>query len=411
MGTLGGQFRNRSVAQLAAVRRRLGLDAGPFSPARSQRFDEEWIPRGLAPFGFERSRRKGFGSVEQLPTDLRVDNFRRYVQRWQGITAGPRDVLDPVLTRWLVRASACGTPVISVSPDCVGDEIPSLVRTLWGEGLPTEPEAWARLTYQQWAAVHDTFAPTDSLPEVTITLATRRPAYVDLWLPQIVRQKHRSLQVVVVLHDPGFSGVTQERIRHELENAGIQVDIVTVDPTQSLGAALDAARRRAEGDVILKWDDDDLYSSMHVVDMLRARRYSGASLVGKACDFVYFADQDVTIRRHQADREAWSPTLSGNTLMIDRTVLDEVGGWANTSLGEDAELISRVRRYGCNTYRTVGYGMIAIRNAESGCHTWQISSDTPDRKSHWQGLAVDEALVDAPTSITDAVRRRARGER
>ncbi|MGA1035572.1 MAG: glycosyltransferase, partial [Ilumatobacteraceae bacterium] len=185
------------------------------------------------------------------------------------------------------------------------------------------------------------------------------------------------------------------------------------DPTSSLGTTLDAARRRADGEVILKWDDDDLYSSDHVADLVRARHYSQASVVGKACEFVYFGGRNVTIRRQQADREAWSPTLSGNTLMIDRDALDAVGGWANRSLGEDADLIVRIRRAGGRTYRTVGFGMIVVRHADVSLHTWSLDANASIEASveSWPGLANDEAMVDAPVEVIDAIRRSAGGAR
>ena len=135
--------------------------------------------------------------------------------------------------------------------------------------------------------------------------------------------------------------------------------------------------------------------------------------MGKACDFVYLGSRDLTVRRHQADRESYSPTLSGNTLMIDRDMLDAVGGWSDVSLGEDVSLIARVRRVGGFTYRTAGFGMIAVRHANANQHTWNLDEAAlvEGAVKTWPGLALDAALVDVPSDVSDAVRRSAAGGR
>ena len=303
----------------------------------------------------------------------------------------------------LVRcAQAVGTPVVSAS------EVGRLTADL---------EAWQHESFRQWSIALDRYRLEPywralGRPSVSITIASHRPQFVARWLPQIARQTHTRLQVVAALHADGFTEADRDLVRRTLGERGIDVVIVDAPPSLSLGATLDLARQRADGDVILKWDDDDLYSSNHVVDLLRARHYSGAPLVGKACDFVYLGSRDMTVRRHQADRESFSPTLSGNTLMIDRDALDAVGGWTDVSLGEDASLIARVRRAGGRTYRTAGFGMIAVRHANAAQHTWNLDEAAlVDGAVHtWPGLALDAALVDVPVDVSDAVRRSAAGE-
>jgi hypothetical protein len=316
-----------------------------------------------------------------------------------------------VRARQLVRAAACGTPVSITRPDDYVNVLPvEVIREFHVDHLSTFDD---RVAYRQWSVVFDAFVPSLAATTVSITVATHRPQFVRRWVDQIARQSHRRLQVVAALHAGGFTESDREHVRRTLGERGIDVVIVDADPAASLGATLDAARRHADGEVILKWDDDDLYSSGHVADLVRARHYSQAPLVGKACEFVYFGARDMTIRRQQADREAWSPTLSGNTLMIDRDALDAVGGWADQSLGEDVALITRVRRAGGRTYRAAGFGMIAVRHADASQHTWALDAETSIAGSveSWPGVAVDEALVDVPAELIDAVRRSAGGAR
>lgn len=409
--SLGSRWSVEADRRRAAVRRRLGLDAGPFAPARGLVLDDAWLPAGLAPFGFDRSARSGVGEVDQLPTTGSVDRFRRSVQRFLAVTDTGSLLPVEARARQLVRAAACGTPVAIAHPDDFATVLPpEVIREFQVDHLSSFDD---RVACRQWNAVFDAFVPSLATTSVSITVASHRPQFVRRWVDQIARQSHRGLQVVAALHADDFTELDRDRVRRTLGERGIDVVIVDADPTASLGATLDLARRCADGEVIVKWDDDDLYASTHIADLLRARHVSKAPLVGKACDFVYFGGRDVTIRRHQADREAWSPTLSGNTLMIDRDALDAVGGWADQSLGEDVALIARIRRAGGRTYRAAGFGMIAVRHADASQHTWSLDENESIDGSvaSWPGVAVDEALVDVSTDLIDAVRRSAGGAR
>jgi hypothetical protein len=362
------------------------------------------LPELVSPYGWDvarRSGRIGLPELRALDPVRRPDRFRRVVQsRWSVEATGSSQPGDEYL---LQCARAVGTPVVDEADEA---------------RLTSDVDVWQRESYRQWAAALDShrlepYWEATGRPTVSITIATNRPAHLGSWLAQIANQSYRNLQVVVAFHGDGFTSVDHETVRRNLGERDIDAVIVDAPSSLSLGATLDLARTRANGDVILKWDDDDLYSSNHVVDLLRARHYSGAPLVGKACDFVYLGSRDVTVRRHQADRESFSPTVSGNSLMIDRDALDAVGGWSDMSLGEDRSLIARVRRAGGATYRTVGFGMIAVRQANPSQHTWNLDETAlvDGALRTWPGLAVDAALVDVPSDVSDAVRRLATGER
>lgn len=420
MGRLGATWSIEADRICGALRRRLGLEAGRFSVAGSSRFDDSLVSVGLAPFGYDRARRSGSDRLGSVLDAGRVDSFRRRVQRLGSvIDDGTSGLSLDDRARRLVRVVACGTPVVvRDSGTLVGTLPESVVASMIDlDSDLADPEMHARLAFRQWSAVFDELVlPAEwgvaGRPSVSITISTRRPSLSRLWATQISRQTYLDLQVVCALHSAEFTESHRREIESILAPAGIDVRFVEVAGEASLGIALNAACALADGDVILKWDDDDLYSSNHVMDLLRARHYSQAPLVGKACDFVYLGERDLLVRRHQADRESFSPTLSGNTLMIDREAFDVVGGWSDVSVGEDASLIARVRRQGGQTYRTMGFGMIAVRRATSDSHTWALDEESlaAGAVRTWPGLAVDQALVDADQQLIDAVRRFAGGE-
>ena len=361
------------------------------------------IPDLISPYGWEVARRSGvidFSYLRRLDPGGRPDDFRRRVQGcWAVIESPELCVGDDLLLRC---ASSVGTPVVPREKVA---------------GLVGDVEGWRRESFNQWSTTFDQYRLEPywvdvGRPSVSIALATRRPECVDTWAPIIAAQSFRPLQVVAALHGSQWTGADEERIRSLLGLAGIDVVIVRVDETKVLGEVLQAATARAEGDVLVKWDDDDLYSTTHILDLLRARHYSGATIVGKGGDFVFVAGSNITVRRMQTPQEIFSPTMAGGTLAIGRDDLQEVGGWSEQPRGVDAAVIDRIRRAGGTTYRTVGFGYLMIRRSDPTAHTWNPGDDVflaagnPRRP----GLDADWAMIDAPREIIERVVRSARGE-
>jgi hypothetical protein len=119
-------------------------------------------------------------------------------------------------------------------------------------------------------------------------------------------------------------------------------------------------------------DDDDWYAPDVVADLLLARSYSGAELVGMPDDVYYLEPSDETVRLGQRT-EVYRQFVAGGTLMVDRGLLREVGGFRTVRRHVDAQLIAAVRAAGGATYRTHGLGYV-LRRTDSG-HTWQADVD------------------------------------
>ena len=119
-------------------------------------------------------------------------------------------------------------------------------------------------------------------------------------------------------------------------------------------------------------DDDDWYGPDFVADLLLARAYSGAELVGMPSEYHYLAPKDVTVRRgHRA--ELYAHFVAGGTMLIERGLLREVGSFRPVRSYVDAQLLAAVTRAGAAIYRTHGLGYLLRRNAVG--HTWQVDMD------------------------------------
>jgi hypothetical protein len=370
-------------------------------------------------------------SLEAPPPELisrRADRYRITLQRHLGVVDSLGVYVDDQSrAHLLATAAAVGTPVIlsdiaAAEPflrDYLGARAISTMSGLSVSDL-IDPSDRVRIAYAQWAAVHDHLGMTahwhrvlagtpyaDLLarrPSVSVILATNRPEMISNWAPQLAVQDWENLEVIAVLHGDAFSPADEQRITATL---GDKVRVLRQSAEVPLGALLATASEVAEGDMIVKWDDDDLYSRTHIADLVRTHRYSGATLVGKACEYVYLSGVDVTVQRVQGPREALSTTMAGGTLCIARADLAELGNWVVAPKRVDSLLIEKVMAAGGNTYRALGFGYVMTRATDPASHTWSVSNDTFLRANYPQrrGLATDWAMVDPPEEVLNLWRR------
>ena len=76
-----------------------------------------------------------------------------------------------------------------------------------------------------------------------------------------------------------------------------------------------------------KLDDDDFYGPEHIWDLVLARQYSGAELVGKALDWIYVESEDATVFRPVFAAEKYTDFVAGGTICLSKADLLAVGGW------------------------------------------------------------------------------------
>ncbi len=220
-------------------------------------------------------------------------------------------------------------------------------------------------------------------PAVSVVLATKRPEMVDFALAQVARQRGLGLELVLAPH--GFS--VDEA--HAAEVLGPDVRLVLRPQPDDLpfGDVLNAAALATSGDLVLKMDDDDWYAPDAIEDLVRAHAYSGAEVVGMPAEFHYLTEPDVTVTRGHTS-EVYARFVAGGTLMIERALLREVGGFRSVRKFVDAQLLAGVAAAGGTVYRAHGLGYVLRRNATG--HTWQVDLDyllDPVRVHHrWDGF-------------------------
>ena len=320
------------------------------------------------------------GPLELLPLDLHADvvaqrqdplALRRY-RRVLDVQAYHADA--PSRAMRLVRLAAAGV-VVHATDDCA--ELHGLLAPELRHALTTPPTTCsaekrelhsirlrraAMRSHSSWARN------AGNLPFVSIVMATKRPSILHHALASVAKQSYPRTELVLALHGHKGSLRAAERSAARLP---LPVKVLHVPRSASLGAALQAASAAADGTLLTKMDDDDLYGPDHLWDLVLAHRYSQAEMVGKGPQFVYLAASDQTVHCRSGRGEAWRAWQCGATLLIGRRELQEVGGWRDLTQEEDVALEEDVLRAGGTLYRTHGADFLVVRHGRH--HTWKAA--------------------------------------
>jgi hypothetical protein len=402
-------FRDAGVAGLAAIVTREGSGFEPgFELIAAAAHDEPIAV--LAPDG---------AALPALPAGARRVSLgpngspRRAVRRVQehlGVLDHPCfHASELERAGWIAKLCASGVPVCAAEisdslAELLGDELAALLEPLRARDLADldlrertsvalrraalrQHSATAR--WRQIAAALGLEVPGP--PMVSVILSTRRESWLEHGIAQVARQNYEPRELVVCLHGDEFAPGTSDRVRSLYPG---ECQVIRVDGELTLGDALNAGVETARGELVTKMDDDDYYSTEHLWDLVLALEYSGADLVGKAAEFVYLEEIDVTLRQISQDVDT---RMAGGGMMARKGPLQEVGGWPQRSRGEDLHLIRRFTGAGRPIRRIPPHGYILNRHGVD--HTWRPQVDyflfRSDRQ--WRGLGFDVTAIDRPT--------------
>jgi hypothetical protein len=201
-------------------------------------------------------------------------------------------------------------------------------------------------------------------------MSTHRASHVDHALSQIARLRYPRLEVLIGAHG---DAVNVNDLRLKAAELPYPTTVITIDASRNLGESLQTLSHAAAGDLVTKLDDDDYYGPEHIWDLVLAREYSGAQIVGKTLDWIYLEAQGVTVFRPVYSAETYADFVCGGTMLISRGDLISIGGWRPVPKSVDRALLDRVIDDGGMVYRTHGLGYIYVRRADG--HTASVSDE------------------------------------
>ncbi|MFD1847839.1 glycosyltransferase family 2 protein [Arthrobacter flavus] len=242
---------------------------------------------------------------------------------------------------------------------------------------------------QRWAYWVKRSGLAPATESVSVILATKRAGRVAEAVRQVSEQTWPEVEIVLVLHGFDMTGADLSNLVSAAERP---VTVVRADGNLMLGEVLNLGVEAASGSYIAKMDDDDWYGSHHLEDLMQARVYSGADLLGSQVEFVYLEELDITTRR-PPEGERYSDHVAGGTMLIGRSTLREVGGWRPVHRAVDRCLLNAVEAVGGLTYRGHGQNYMMHRHAQEGNHgghTWAPDTEIFVQNSvqQWDGFVL-----------------------
>lgn len=270
--------------------------------------------------------------------------------------ADTRAVVGDVPARQARQLAACGVVVLGVDALQPEDELAWLATSV-------HERRHAIRQFGPWAAL-------DSWPSVSIVMSTHRASHVDHALKQLARLRYPRLEVLIAAHG---SAISVDDLRSKAAALPYPSTVISIDADRNLGQCLQTLSNAAAGDLVTKMDDDDYYGPEHIWDLVLAREYSGAQIVGKTLDWIYLEAQGVTVFRPVYPAESYADFVCGGTMLISRGDLLSIGGWRPVPKSVDRALLDRVIDDGGMVYRTHGLGYVYVRRADG--HTASVSDE------------------------------------
>lgn len=335
------------------------------------------------------------------PLDARVVGSLDYARmltatRAYKVVLNVNSVVDSpsMCARRVLEASACGTPVVSTPSAAIdrvfaGDEVLRVATPEEAEwtlralvGSPEMRDRTVHLAQRRiWAAhtyghrVDDVLAATGmatrrrARPTVSALVSTNRPQQLDHVLSTLGAQVDVDLQVVLLAHGWDLPADVAERAAAH----GV-TDLVTLTAPSglTLGECLNRLVTAADGDVVAKVDDDDLYGPHYLSDQLYALDFSGAEVVGKQAHHMYLEGQDVTILRFPDREHRYTDLVMGPTIVTGCDVA-RAHPFAAVGRGEDTGFLRDVVAGGGRVYSADRFSFLQMRHT-SGLHTWEAGS-------------------------------------
>jgi hypothetical protein len=181
-------------------------------------------------------------------------------------------------------------------------------------------------------------------PSVSLVLAATRPEQVRAALAMLSAQTYPSLELVLALPAAVPCNVVPSNVvpssvvpSSVVPSSVVPFGVEVVRTEAGADEAFAAAAGRARGSLISKLEPDALYGNDHIWDLVLALHYSGAAVVGKACEFFLrgsvLRGEATAVRRPDAASEAFTDAVSDGPLLLARADLAAAGGWRHVASG------------------------------------------------------------------------------
>lgn len=204
-------------------------------------------------------------------------------------------------------------------------------------------------------------------PSVSVISSTIRPDLVENIVRTVGAQRGVEAQLALLTH--GFEA-DAARLHAIAAEHNLELKLVTGDAEHTLGDNLNRLVSLADGDVVAKFDDDDVYGENYLSDALYALMYSRADLVGKQARYVHLDSIGATVLANPEREHRFTNLVAGPTFVGSRETFTHTPFERRTT-GEDTAFQRSLLEAGGSIYAADRFNFIQVRTGKG--HTWQAS--------------------------------------
>jgi len=212
-------------------------------------------------------------------------------------------------------------------------------------------------------------APT-AAPLVSVVCVTNRPHQCSNVLSWFDQQTWEDKELLIVANC--------EEYPHDLVR-GERRTSITIPSDRSLGECLNEGFARSNGEVIVRFDDDDWYAPALLTSAVETFKTVRADVIGKQDHFAYVESVDAIVRRYEGRCDQYVGRVAGGSIAVLAKSVSSIE-FPDSSLGEDIAYLRRCERAGLRIWGTPPNGYLQHRRAAHG-HTWEIGDSEFTRHS------------------------------
>lgn len=194
---------------------------------------------------------------------------------------------------------------------------------------------------------------------VTAILVSRKAENLDIALANLRRQQYPNIDVLLTI-DPMY----EREARETLDSWDIPVRIDVSQPGGTLADRLNLGIRSAHGELVTVFEENALYGSHHVTDLVQASEHSGAQLVGKGSWFVHDEDTGGLVVRAPELQRSFGATPALGTMMLRRETAQRFG-FTRRAAGSNWPLAERVASADGSIYSVHAYDTILPKKGQT----------------------------------------------
>lgn len=215
-----------------------------------------------------------------------------------------------------------------------------------------------------------------------------RPDFKQNLFDNFFRQDFTEKEMIIILNNDSMCLNEWEIETAEYNN----IHVYKLPQEITLGECLNFGISKSNYDIIAKFDDDDLYSSVYLTEAYQAMKANRADIVGKCTSYIYFEEfKELRIFRY-GNENTFNRLLKGGTLVFKKSV------WINIKFkkiveSSDSHFLKAAYLKKYKIYSCSKDNYLCIRRKDIKTHTQKLDANEYRRRCILVTMAEAEDIL------------------